>query len=176
MPPRPAEKGQSLVQLMLVVAILGIMSSLVAKLTGKVTLNWLAHRLQSRISYSAESARAFLGSQMRDASIASVVISRQATGQPLLSKISWVDASGNSCTVYQVDSKLYRANWSGNVTTVAKVGIILNEGLERFVAYYPDVKDPSKVAMNLVLSKKLMASSVTPAQLSVVVELELKNP
>jgi type II secretory pathway pseudopilin PulG len=176
MRPGQSQRGQSLIQLMLVVAILGILGMLVARLTGKVSLAWLTNRTYARMNFNAEAARRFLGSQMRDASTASVIISRQAVGEPLLSKVSWVDFNGNSRTIYQSGKRLLTADWSGTNTAVARVGEVLDEGLERFHAYYPNVKDPSKISFVLVLKKKVTTTSLTPAELSITCDVELKNP
>lgn len=170
------QSGQSLIQLMTVVAIMGVLAMLVARLTGKVTAGWISQRLQARQAFTAETARRILASQMRDASIASVVISRQGAGEPMLSKVSWVDPAGSSRTVYQQGQRLYSATWAGSVTAVASPMEVLDESLERFHAYYPNTKDPSKIAFSLVLSKRATSSSPVPAQLSISTELELKNP
>ncbi len=170
------QRGQSLLQLMMVVAILGVLGTLVARLMGKVSLAWLQNRTYATMNFNAESARRFLGSQLRDASISSVVISRQTVGEPLLSKVSWVDFAGSSRTVYQSGTKLMAADWVGTNTTVAKAAVVLKEGLERFHAYYPNVKDASRISFVLVLKKKAVNTAVTPAELSINLDVELKNP
>src|SRR5882724_8130223 len=111
------QSGQSLLQLMIVVAIMGIMGILIARLSGKISMEWLAQQLYSRLDFNAQATRRLLASQMRDASAASIIITRASTGQPLCSKVCWVDSSSSRRTVYQIGDKLYAADWTDRTAT-----------------------------------------------------------
>jgi hypothetical protein len=177
------ESGQSLLQLMIVVAIMGIMGILVARLTTKVGFEWMAQQLYARLDFGAQSTRRLLASQIRDASASTVQITRASSGQPLCSKVSWVDASSSSRTVYQVADKLYAADWSGCITCVANVQTVVREGLLAFAVYYPNSKDLTKIGFNLTLAKQVISETnpaspkyKPPVTLVVNAEVELKNP
>jgi hypothetical protein len=183
MPQRNGQSGQTLLQLMITLAIMGILGVLVAKLTSKVGLAWVTQQLYSRLDFGAQSTRRLLTSQIRDASAASVIITRVGVGQPLCSKVAWIDASGSSRTVYQVDNRLYAADWTYSITATANVQTVVREGLKAFAVYYPNSKDMSKIAFNLIMSKQVFTEPDPkaqryrkPASLIISAEVELKNP
>ena len=169
------QSGQSLIQLMMVVAILSMLSMLVARLFKRATMNWYVGKAATQLAFNAHAARRYLGTNLREAAVSSVSISRVAASQPALSQVSWVDASGLSLMVYQSGRKLYAAGWSGTPVPVSP-SVIVPSGLERFHVFYPDPKNPTRLHFNVTMSEHLFPRNLSPIRYTTGGDLELKNP
>lgn len=178
MPPRrtDAEKGFTLLQTMLVVAVLGILAALTARLLGGVLRSWIMTRATFEVHQSSRQSRDLLVQALRDASASSVIITRANALQPPLSKLCYIDTRGDSRVVYQDGRRLVLGTWSNSTATVSNTKVLLNDYVERFNAYYPDQKDPTHVAFSLMIRATPLRVQGKTIELLTTGDVEMKAP
>lgn len=174
--PSQGQRGFTLLQLMMTVAVLGILAALTARLLGQVLTTWVTERAGFDMHQNSRQARDLLVTSMRNASISSVVITRADVDEPPLSKVCYVDSRGDSHTVYQQGRRLYFGAYGSSTATVTTSRAILGDYVERFNVYYPDLKDPSHVAFSLMLRATPLKMSGKHIELLTTGDIEMKAP
>lgn len=171
-----AQRGFTLLQTMLVVAVLGILASLTARLLQQVLRSSIMTRASFEVHQSSRQSRDLLVQSLRNASASSVIITRAGATQPPLSKLCFIDAKGNSRTFYQDGRRLMMGAWSSTTATVSSTTALLNDYVERFNVYYPDHKDPTHVAFSLMIRATPLHTKGQTIELLTTGDVEMKAP
>lgn len=171
-----SERGFTLLQTMLAVAVLGILAALTARLLGQVLRSWVMTRATFEVHQSSRQSRDLLVQALRNASASSVIITRANTLQPPLSKLCFIDTNGDSRVVFQEGRRLIQGTWSSTTATVSDTHVLLNDYVERFNAYYPDQKDPTHVAFSLMIRATPLRMQGKPIELLTTGDVEMKAP
>lgn len=172
---RRGEAGYTLLELMFAVAVLGIMGMAISRLYMVVFTSWF--RGGAALSLHAEARRAddTLVRSLRSASMSKVILTRADDLEPPMSKVCFVDAMGNSRMIYQQGGRIYQASWSGTTATALAANPLLNNFVENLTVYYPNIKEPNKLAYSLVLQNQYLANQ-SPLVLQTAGTIELKAP
>lgn len=107
--------------------------------------------------------------------MSNVILTRADSLEPPLSKVCFVDATGNSRMIYQQGGRIYQATWNGNTATALAANPLLDNFVENLTVYYPNIKEPNKLAYSLVLQDRYL-SNQNPLVLQTAGTIELKAP
>src|SRR5947207_13439338 len=102
-----SDRGFTLTEAMLVVAILGIVFALGPQLLTQVTRYYYVHNAKIEIQRDARGALDTMNRFLRQATSAGITIS-QVTGQPPYSQITFTTEGGVRMQFYQLGNKLYQ--------------------------------------------------------------------
>ncbi len=176
---RRDQEGFTLVELMIVVVIMGLLSTVIARFFMSSNLMWLFSSASIQSQQKARIARDNINSGLRQASAASVVITRYDSSQPPMSMISFVDARGNSMAFWQKDMGFYQGSWITGTAgrTVTKGSYIIPFNLQAVTFYYPNIKDTRRVSYSLYTIWDLKDNSKyrDPA-IQMVGDVDIRNP
>lgn len=170
------QRGQSLLQLMLTVAVMGVLGMLTMRLYKAVLITAVRERASLDLHQGSRQARDMLVNGLRNASASSVIITRADSLQPPLSKICFIDTAGNSITYYQSGRRLYRGTWTSTTATVTAPTAVMNDFVERFNVYYPNIKNINQLAFSLMARAKPLSNTAKAQELLTTGDVELKAP
>ena len=97
--------GYTLVEMMIAVAILGVMSSVAARLTLQVNRFFILTRVRLNLQREARGAMYVITRELRQGQANTIVID-QVTGQPYYSRISFAKIQGQTMSFYQSGGNL----------------------------------------------------------------------
>ena len=158
------QKGFTLVELMIAVAIMGIISAVIAQLFTAGVRGWLFSNASILSNQQARTARNLIIKMTRNASASTVMIERYDADQPPLSMISFTDVKGNNYAFYQdtlynddatpkpVANRLVMSGWelSGGVRVPTTDHVLISKKLQVFSVYYPNVKDMRNINFSII--------------------------
>lgn len=140
-------RGYSLVESLLVVAILGILASLAAGLLVQVSRYWSLTTARLSLQREARAALYVMGRELRQAQSASIVIDRYNTSQPFCSRISFQKTGQTTVrSFYQKGNQLIQL---GGQPTV------LSNSLAYFAVTFPRSDDMTIVSLSMTLQKSI---------------------
>ncbi len=122
---RNPRRGYSLIEVMVVVAILGIMSGVGANLMLQINRFFILTRSRIDLQREARAAIYVITRELRQAQSNTIVIDRFAANQPFFSRISFQQIQGQSVVFYQSGNQLIqsvngrRSTFSKNVRYLA---------------------------------------------------------
>ncbi|HAH32465.1 MAG TPA: hypothetical protein DCL44_09165 [Elusimicrobia bacterium] len=155
-------KGYSLVEMMLTVAILGILSTIAAPLFMQMTNFWRMTSARYAIQRDVRTSLALINRFTRQAQSSTVVIDN-ASGQPPASRIHfhYTNTDGNTVPVYfyQLGKNLYMSNNSR--TTV------LSSNLAYIAFTYPRTDDISLISVAVTMQSPTYRGGKKALQLSI---------
>lgn len=102
------ERGVTLVELMVVVAIIGVMATVGPDLYKQVRRFFFLSNTRVELQRDARASMYLITRQLRQAKSNTIVITRE-TGQPYYSKITFTDIDGRQVVFYQTGKDLYMA-------------------------------------------------------------------
>lgn len=115
--------GYTLMEMMLVVAIIGIIAALGAPLWNNMTNFWRQSSARSDIGRDVRASLDIINRMVRQARQSTVVID-QVSGQPPYSRITFTTISGQTISFYQTGNILYQ-KFGSNVSKLSRnVGYI----------------------------------------------------
>lgn len=155
-------RGVSLTEMMLVVALVGILASLAPKLFIDVTRFIRMSQARHDIQRDSKNIFILINRNLRQAKASTITISQQS-GQPPYSKITFdkylTDSTVRTMTFYQQDDKLYQVE-SGSTRPICDN--------VRYIAFsYPRTDDDSIVSVSLTLEKATYQGRAKALQLAV---------
>lgn len=174
--PRLGERGQTLLQLMMAVALMSILAALTAKLLQGVLNSWAKGQAGLAVHQGSRATRDLVVNGLRNASASSIIITRADALQPPMSKLCYVDAGGTSLTVFQSGKRLIRGTWTSTTATVTNQTVVMNDYVERFMVYYPNVKVINQVAFSLSVRARPLATNSADITLLTTGDVEMKAP
>ena len=174
-PARRGAAGYTLLELMFAVVVLGILGMAVSRLYMVVFASWFRGGAALNLHAEARRADETLVNSLRSASMSNVILTRADSLEPPLSKVCFVDATGNSRMIYQQGGRIYQATWNGNTATALAANPLLDNFVENLTVYYPNIKEPNKLAYSLVLQDRYL-SNQNPLVLQTAGTIELKAP
>src|SRR3989338_616048 len=137
-------QGYSLMELLLVVAILGILSTMGARLMIQVNRYFQLTVARTDLQKEARAAMYLISRNLRQAQAATIIIDR-AVGQPFYSRITFLKIQGGSVRYYQNGNQL--------VQTVDGRNQILTKNLRYLAFSFPRSDDLSIVSVSMTLEK-----------------------
>ena len=163
-------KGVTLMELMLTVAILGIVAGVGAPLMYQTTNFWRLTSARFAIQRDVRTSIDMINRFTRQAKGSTVVID-SAAGQPPFSRIQfqYTNSSGNDTTMYfyQSGKKLYMNN-GGTIT-------MLSENLAYIAFTYPRTDDTSIVSVAMTMQSPTYRGGKKALQLSIQ-KVRIMNP
>lgn len=156
---RGSSRGYSLTELMITVAILGMTSMVVSQLLVSTFKLWKMNQTRLEVQRDARTALTLLESSLREASADTVVLTRNATGEPPYSKIGYTSVDGEAISFYQSAGQLIMQR-AGRVKALTKD--------LRYVTFaYPDSSKDNLVSVALCLEKTAFGATKKDFYLSV---------
>lgn len=139
-------RGYTLTEVLLVVAILGILFSLGPRLFISLNRFLILNRTRIELAREARQILPLVNRNLRQASVATIVID-QANGQPYYSRISFTRADGMTFSFSQQGTDL--------VMTTSNTSKVLTRNL-RYLAFTPPrVEDLTILSVSLTLEKNI---------------------
>lgn len=143
-------RGTTLVELMIVVSILGVMFTVGPSLLTNIFKLWKVTETRAEVQRDARIALNLIEGLLRQASAASVTLSRQDAAQPPYSKIQFSIPSGDSYTFYQSGTNL----WINHVSPTAVVHNRAIASNLRYIAFgYPLITDEQLLSVAVCFQK-----------------------
>ena len=156
---RKKHKGYTLVEVMVTVAILGVvfgsLSSLLTMFTRMSRLNMARLDVQK----DARVTMSLINKNLREARASTVVIDSASASEPFWSRISFTSVDSIAYIYYQQNGKLYQ--------TVAGKTIMLAQNLRTLRFSYPNTDDSTILSMSICFEKATYEGKRKALQLSV---------
>ncbi len=141
-----ARAGFTLVEVMLVIAIIGIVSSLGAVMFIQVNRYFILSKAKIALQQEARSVMYVMAKELRQAQSSTIAIT-QASGQPYYSEITFTEQEGNTVTFLQNGKSLEMIN--GNDTQV------LSNNLFYLAFTFPRSDDMNIVSIAMTLETSI---------------------
>ena len=121
--PRRGRRGYTLVEMMIVVAIIGVLALVGPTLLINMTNFWRQTGARASIERDARVSLDVINRMLRQAQASTIVID-QVAGQPSWSRISFTLIDGRTMSFYQTNNVLYHQNGTTVTTLCRDVGFI----------------------------------------------------
>jgi prepilin-type N-terminal cleavage/methylation domain-containing protein len=150
-------QGYSLVEMMLVVAIIGLVVFGAPTLTTHLVRFYQLHNAKVEIQRDARAALDLINRSLRQAQSYSIAID-QVTGQPPYSRISFTTVDNQTMLFYQTDNRLYM---------VGRSTAAISQNL-RYIAFtYPRSDDPTIISVAMTMEKSTFQGGKKALELSI---------
>lgn len=154
-PRHDPQRGFTLLEAMISLAIAALIGVVVARIANFTMTAWFYGSSGIISQQKARVARNNVLRNLRQARASTVMIHNFAFNNavnPPMSMVSFIDVNGNSLAFWQNGQKLFQGRWwldglGQRCTSSAEV--IIPGKLERFQAYYPDLKNPKTVSFSI---------------------------
>lgn len=154
----PDRKGTTLVELMIVIAIIGVIFSVGHSILMNITRFTQLSNSRLETQSGAREALSHISKTLRQARASTVVISNQ-TGQPPLSKISFTAIDGRTLGYYQSGKALYFLN--GGFATK------LSENLRYIAFHHPRTDDSAIISVSVTYEKGTYEGGTKALQMAI---------
>lgn len=144
---RSRKAGYTLMELMMVVAILGIVSSVGANLLLNTNRFFIFTRTRLDLQREARSAMYVMTRELRQAQSASIVMDRLSASQPFYSRITFTKIQGTTMTFQQSGNQLQQV--VGNQKTV------LSKNLRYLAFTFPRSDDLTILSVSVTLEESI---------------------
>lgn len=149
--------GYSLVEVMMAVAIIGIMSLVGPQLLIQTTRFFRQNQARVDIQRDARAVFDLMGRNLRQAQASTVTVD-QLSGQPPYSRVTFTKKNGDAIVYYQQGDKLYMVDGGTKALT----------GNLRYVAFaHPRSDDDNLISVTITLEKATYNIQTKALQLSV---------
>jgi prepilin-type N-terminal cleavage/methylation domain-containing protein len=155
--PRPRRAGFTLVEALMVVAIVGVVFGLAPTLLIQMTRFFRQNRARVEIQRDARNALDLINRNLRQAKASTVVVDAAAS-QPPYSRIAFTKAQGSSLTFYQQGKTLYMV--SGGTKAISS-------NLRYLAFTYPRSDDDNIISVSITMETGTFETKTKALQLSV---------
>ena len=173
------QRGFSLLQLMITLAVMGVLLNIFDKLLVAGLRGWAKSKRGFEVHYECREGRERIIKALRGAKMSSVRIHRYNAVSPPYSRVCYVDAQGNSRAIFQEGNSIMAGFWSGATpvsVTRNPTEWVVHGMVERFNVYYPNQKDLSQLAFSFAVKTRAWASDEKDLELLVTGDVEMKTP
>lgn len=141
----PSRRGYTVTELMLVVAILGILGTAGAQLLINVNRFFMMTTAKAELQREARAAMYLINRSLRQARSTTITVDRASTSQPFYSRITFTTIQGTTIRYYQNGNQLVRL--IGNNSKV------LTKNVRYLSFHFPRSDDLTIVSVSLTLEK-----------------------
>ena len=159
------KKGVTLTELMITVAIIGIMASVGGTVFTKINEFFLLNQSRTEVQRDSRLILSLVNRNLRQASSNSIVISKQ-TGQPPYSRIRFVTQAGTEMSFYQSNNNLIMT--SGTMTKTLSTNL-------RYIAFSLPMSDDMTIVSISLTMEKLTYRGMTKAMHLAVEKVRVMN-
>jgi type II secretory pathway pseudopilin PulG len=173
------QRGFSLLQLMITVAVMGLLLNVFDKLLVAGLRGWAKSKRGYEVTYECREARERISMALRMARMNTVRIGRFNAAQPPFSRIAYVDTQGNSKAIFQEGNNIMAGYWSGAVPenlTRNPTDWLVHGTVERFGIFYPNRKDLSQLAFSFAVKTRAWVTDEKDIELVTTGNVEMKAP
>jgi prepilin-type N-terminal cleavage/methylation domain-containing protein len=143
---RSRRRGYSLVELMLVVAILGVISSVGPLLMNQLQNFFLMSDARTEIERDARASLDIINRELRQAKSSTIILDAKS-GNPPYSRIRFTHVNGNGMSFYQDGAKLMMTNGTDQN--------ILTKNLVYIAFTFPQTDNPTIVSTAISMGKNI---------------------
>ena len=140
-------RGYTLTEMMIVVAILGILSTVGAQLMVQADRYWLLTSTRADLQKEARPIMYILTRNLRQAQSATIVIDRASSSQPFYTRITFTKIQGTSMTFHQNGNQL--------IQTVGTSTKILSKNVRYLSFNFPRSDDMTIISVAMTLEKSI---------------------
>ena len=140
-------EGYTLTEMLMVVAIIGILASIGARILVQVNRYFIMTSTRSELQREARSLMYVINRNLRQAQNTSVKIDRANTSQPFYSRLTFTKIQGTTMTFSQSGASLIQTVGSSNKT--------LTKNLKYLAFTFPRSDDLSIVSVSITLEKSI---------------------
>lgn len=138
-------RGHTLTEMMLVVAITGILATMGARLLIQVNRYYFLTIARSDLQKEARAAMYLMNRNLRQAQSSTIVIDRNAGTQPFYSRITFTKVQGTSTRFYQSGNQL--------IQTIGGKSKVLSKNVRYLAFSFPRSDDLTIVSVSMTLEK-----------------------
>jgi prepilin-type N-terminal cleavage/methylation domain-containing protein len=153
---KSGQLGVTMIELMIAVAVLGLLSLVFSKLVMAGLQSWKNNFNQTMMLRRANTARDTMKYELRNASASTFFVSRTNTTEPFFSSVTFLDTMGNTRQFYkQTDRLIFYTNEKGRERRDALL-VLSDRGRMQFESlrfFYPDEKDFSVINFSFSILK-----------------------
>jgi prepilin-type N-terminal cleavage/methylation domain-containing protein len=150
---RAGREGYTLMEVMMVVAILGIVSSVAAGILLQANRYFIFTRTKGNLQRESRAAMYVITRELRQAQSNSIVIDRVSAKQPFYSRITYTKIGAATTTSFeQIGPKLLMVAGTCNVSACQKV---LADDLLYFAVTFPQTDDMTIVSVSMTLQENI---------------------
>lgn len=139
-------RGYTLTEMMIVVAILGIMITVIPNLYTQVRRFFFINNARVELQRDARNVMSVITRRIRQARSSTVVIDRATSAQPYYSRVSFTDIEGRNVTFYQNNKKLFAVDGATNTLTT---------NVRHFAIALPRSDDMGIISVSFTLEKSI---------------------
>lgn len=150
--PPPGRAGYTLTEMLLVVAIIGILATVGSRIMLQVNRFFILTNTRTELQREARAVMYVVNRNLRQGSCASVSISRLNSSQPFFSQIQFTKASGTTMTFSQSGTRL--------IQTVGTKTRILTQNVKYLSFTFPRSDDLSVISVAITLEKQIYQGRV----------------
>ncbi len=154
---RAREKGFSLVEAMMVTAIIGIVVLVGPQMLIHVVRFYQLHEAKIEIQRDARACLDLVDRFLRQAKSSTVIVD-QLTNQPPFSRITFTTIQGQTMSFYQSGKTLYQ---------VAQSTTVISTNLHYIAFTYPRTDDPTIISVALTMAKDTYEGGSKALELSI---------
>jgi prepilin-type N-terminal cleavage/methylation domain-containing protein len=140
--------GYSLVEVMMAVAILGIIASVGATILLQTNRYFILTRTRTDLQRQARAALYVMTREIRQAQSATIVIDRAATNQPYYSRITFTKPNGTQLIFAQSGNKLEQIGAAGGV-------VVLSTDLQYLAFTFPRTDDMTILSVSVTVQEAI---------------------
>jgi prepilin-type N-terminal cleavage/methylation domain-containing protein len=148
-----SRRGYSLVEVMLVVAIVGILASVGANIFLQVNRYFILSNTRLEIQREARATMYMISRDMRQAQSSTIVIDRASASQPFYSRITFTKIQGGDPVSFYQDGK-------NLVESVGTTTSILSKNVQYLSFTFPRSDDMTIISVALTLEKTVYQGQI----------------